>query len=151
MPTNNASRFFLIAAILIVAAWCIYPGMFRGHMQPDLHPGIDMVGGTSLLYEIKAPEGGTAAVRTNLAEEVMNALKKRVDPDGVRNLIWRPQGSTRLEIQMPLTKNAGESSNKRKAFAAAQADLERTNVRASEVIYAVESLKADIRRTQLDK
>jgi len=32
----------------------------------------------------------------------MDALKRRVDPNGLRNLVWRPEGGTRLEIQMPL-------------------------------------------------
>ena len=77
----------------------------------------DMVGGTSLLYEIKPPEGITPGA--DLANDVATSLKKRVDPDGVRNLIWRPQGSTRLEIQMPLTKQSGEASAKRAAFAEA--------------------------------
>jgi len=58
------------------------------------------------LYEIKVPEGGGSAQGANLADQVMEALKKRVDPDGVRNLVWRPQGNTRLEIQMPLTRTS---------------------------------------------
>src|SRR5688500_11751776 len=133
MPTNYSSRIFWISLVLFVAIWSIFPGMFKGRLKPDLKPGIDMVGGTSLLYEIKAPEGGSA-VRGTLVEDVMAALKKRVDPDGVRNLIWRPQGATRLEIQMPLTATSGQSQEKRKAFADAQAKLEETNVRTAEVI-----------------
>src|SRR5687768_13903559 len=136
MPTNYANRFLTIALILFVALWCIFPGMFKGRFKPDLKPGIDMVGGTSLLYEIKIPEG-TAATSSNLVTEVMTALKKRVDPDGVRNLIWRPQGSTRLEIQMPLTSTAGQSQKLRAAFGEAQAKLEDTNVRVGEVLRAV--------------
>jgi SecD/SecF fusion protein len=150
MPTNYSSRFTLIAAIIVVALWCIYPGAFKGNFKPDLKPGIDMVGGTSLLYEIKIPEG-TAAGKTNLIEEVMASLKKRVDPEGVRNLIWRPQGATRLEIQMPMTAQAGESAGKRAAFSAAQEKLEQTNVRTGEVLRAVEKLKGDERRAALDK
>src|SRR5829696_4220181 len=110
MPTNYSSRILLIAAILFVAFWSIFPGLFKGRLKPDLKPGIDMVGGTSLLYEIKSQDGGPSS--GHLAEEVMSALKKRVDPDGQRNLIWRPQGNERLEIQMPLTANSGESKKK---------------------------------------
>jgi hypothetical protein len=109
-----------------------------------------MVGGTSLLYEVKLPNDSTAS-NANLAEEVMGALKKRVDPDGVRNLIWRPQGATRLEIQMPLNRTTGDSKSKRDAFAAAQEQLEKTNVRSSEVLRAVEKLSGDERRKLLDE
>lgn len=150
MPTNYTGRFTLIALILIAALWCIFPGAQRGDFHANLKPGIDMVGGTSLLYEVKLPNDSTAS-NANLAEEVMGALKKRVDPDGVRNLIWRPQGATRLEIQMPLTRTTGDSKAKRDAFAAAQEQLEKTNVRSSEVLRAVEKLSGDERKEVLNE
>ena len=118
MPTNYTSRFILIGVILFAALISIFPGSFKGDFRPDLKPGIDMVGGTSLLYEIKQPEGGGPATG-KLAEDVATALKKRVDPDGVRNLIWRPQGNSRLEIQMPANPKAAGATDRRKAFAAA--------------------------------
>src|SRR4051795_1788862 len=144
MPTNTTGRFILILIILIGSLWCIFPGMHKANFTPNLHPGIDMVGGTSLLYEIKVPEGGAASSGT-LAEDVMKALKKRVDPEGVRNLIWRPQGNTRLEIQMPATKGSGNSAAKRQAFADAQRKLEATNVRSAIVLDAITKLTGDAR------
>src|SRR5215212_5926248 len=128
MPTNYTQRFILIGTIMLVALWCIFPGAHKGDFAHNLKPGIDMGGGTSLLYEIKQPEGG-GPVTGKLAEDVATALKKRVDPDGVRNLIWRPQGNTRLEIQMPANTKAGNAAGVRKAFAAAQAKVNDTNVR----------------------
>lgn len=150
MQTNYTSRFLLIAVVLLVALWSIFPGMFKGKFDADLKPGIDMVGGTSLLYEIKVPQG-TASASGNLAEDVMKSLKRRVDPEGVRNLIWRPQGATRLEIQMPLNRQAAESEPKRLAFAKAQEDLEKTNVRSAEVLRAVEKMTGDARRDALNQ
>src|SRR5688572_4104454 len=149
MPTNYASRIFWISVVVFVAIWSIFPGMFKGELRPDLKPGIDMVGGTSLLYEIKSQDGGPGSGR--LAEEVMSALKKRVDPDGQRNLVWRPQGNERLEIQMPLTANSGESKLKRQAYADAQRKLEQTNVRSAQVLAAVETMSGDARRTRLNQ
>jgi len=144
MPTNISGRVTVSLAVLLLALWAIFPS---GNLKrPDLKPGIDMVGGTSLLYEIKAPEGEYAP---DLAERVMEALKKRVDPDGVRNLIWRPQGSTRLEIQMPLTNKSEQAKARRAAFAAAQKALEDTNVRPGEVLYAVQELKGTERAEKL--
>src|SRR5437588_10921899 len=110
MLTQFTGRVTLIAAIILGALWMIFP---RGDVRhPNLKPGIDMVGGTSLLYEIKQPAGGWHGAKS-LAEEVMESLKKRVDPQGVRNLIWRPQGNTRIEIQMPAGEGTGPSSSKR--------------------------------------
>src|SRR5437588_3876978 len=134
MPHKYTCRVVLVAAILLAAIWSIFP---NGDLRnPNLKPGIDMVGGTSLLYEIKQPPGGYHGPKT-LAEEVMESLKKRVDPDGVRNLIWRPQGNTRIEIQMPAGKGTGTSAEKRKAFADAQRRLEASNVRTAVVLDAI--------------
>ena len=46
---------------------------------------------------------------TSLAEQTLEALKKRVDPDGVRNLVWRPIGSDEIEIQMPLAPHSEDA------------------------------------------
>src|SRR5262245_60950760 len=116
MPTNISGRVTLILVVLWASLSLIFPSVPPSlfwffhptqpiSLVPDLKPGIDMVGGTSLVYEIKAPEQGHVG---NLAEQVMQSLKKRVDPDGVRNLIWRPQGNTRLEIQMPTSSRGKE-------------------------------------------
>lgn len=156
MPTNYPTRIFIILAVLIISLIAIFPpaSMFDQNLtfgeKLGLKPGIDMVGGTSLLYEIQEPEGGYHGQHT-LAEDVMTALKKRVDPNGVRNLIWRPTGSNRLEIQMPTAKGAEQSKGKREAFAKAQADLEATNVRVGDVIRAVEKLTGDARRNKLNE
>lgn len=146
MPTNLSGRFTLIAVVLLTALWAIFPGAPKGRVKPDLKPGIDMVGGTSLLYEIKAAPGSHSG---NLAEQVMEALKKRVDPSGTRNLIWRPQGN-RLEIQMPLSANAGQAKDKREAYAAAQRELDALDVRLPVVLDAVKNLSGDARRDRLN-
>ncbi|HEV2292901.1 MAG TPA: protein translocase subunit SecD [Tepidisphaeraceae bacterium] len=147
MPTNYSGRVITIVVVLLAALWAIFPSF--NPKRPDLKPGIDMVGGTSLLYEIDPPEGGQYT--ENLAEQVAASLKKRVDPDGVRNLIWRPQGNTRLEIQMPLTQQSGEAETARKAFAAAQRQLEATNARVGAVLDAVEKRKGDERRAAFER
>jgi SecD/SecF fusion protein len=147
MPTNYSGRVITIIVVLLAALWAIFPSF--NPKRPDLKPGIDMVGGTSLLYEIQAPGGGQYT--ENLAEQVAASLKKRVDPDGVRNLIWRPQGNSRLEIQMPLTKTSGEAEKARTAFAEAQRQLEATNVRPGAVLDAVEKKKGDDRRAAFER
>ncbi len=115
----------------------------------NLKPGIDMVGGTSLVYEIKKPEG--VRLTGKLASDVAEALKKRVDPNGVRNLVWRPQGDIRLEIQMPLSPDAKNASEQRRQvreqMIAADDALKATNVSADAVIDAIEGKNG---KTQAD-
>ena len=149
MPQKYANRVILILVVLVLAVYAIipFPSLFDRSLpwgkKLALRPGIDMAGGTKLVYEIKAPEGGA---EPNLAERVMDSLKKRVDPDGTRNLIWRPQSGNRLEIQMPLSANSEAAQKARVDFSAAQAAMDKTNVRRSDVIRAVEKLSSDARR-----
>src|SRR5712671_5031182 len=95
---NHTTRFAVIVAVLIVALYMIFPQPQK-LFDPDLHlwektnlkPGLDMVGGTSLTYEIHPATGTVAA--PDLAVKTMEALKKRIDPNGTRNLVWRPEGA----------------------------------------------------------
>ena len=151
MPQNYSGRILLILAVVLAALWAMFPQpakLFRSDLswgqKIALKPGIDMQGGTSLLYDIKPPEGqdAEAAAQTTykggLAEEVMGALKKRIDPQGVRNLVWRPHGDTRLEIQMPATPESQAADVLGEQLSKAREALEQTNVTVGEVIAAVE-------------
>jgi len=100
-------KFALIALIVVFALIQLYP--------PDksLKPGLDLAGGTSLIYEIDT-SGLAGQDLGELSDKMITVLKRRVDPDGVRNLIWRPLGNTRFEIQMPLASK--EARQKRQAY-----------------------------------
>ncbi len=148
MPTNYTNRVIFILATIWVSLSAIYPrvpgSLFwffnpRGEIsfQDNLKPGIDMVGGTSLIYEIKQPEGSMPDKQ--LSENVASALKKRVDPQGVRNLIWRPQGSTRLEIQMPASRQNEKAAAAQQTYIGAKKALESTNIRIGSVLNDLET------------
>ena len=87
------TKLIFILCILALGFYYIFP------WGEKLKGGIDLVGGTSLLYEID-----TSGLKDTYgaAEEVVKVLRRRVDPDNVRNLIWRTVGNTRIEILMPL-------------------------------------------------
>ena len=160
MPIRYTGRVLTILAVLYVALVAIYPRAPFSIVLPiqdqpmtlknNLRPGIDMVGGTSLVYEIQAAEGGQAGARGNLAQEVAKTLKRRVDPSGVRNLIWRPQGDTRLEIQMPLTGDSKTAEAVRAKYLAAQQQLDGFNVAPAQVVRLAENLTGEERTKQLD-
>lgn len=159
MPSNLFGRTMVILAVTLIALWALFPTAPKAllspfmdveyTLRPNLRPGIDMVGGTSLTYEIRAPQG--AFDTDNLAAEVAAILKRRVDPQGVRNLIWRPQGNTRLEIQMPLTRRSGQASAARQQFSEAQRILERTNVRPGQVLAAIQTFQGEQRLQRLEE
>ena len=61
-----------------------------------------LAGGTSLLYELdlSKTESQTNDQTSELANRVVAVLKKRVDPYGQKNLIWRVIAGKRIQIQM---------------------------------------------------
>jgi len=95
MGKNLTPKFILIIVLLVVALWTLYP--------PDrtLKPGIDLAGGTSIIYEIDT-QGLTEGQKRDLSQNMITVLRRRIDPANIQNLIWRPQGNSRFEIQMPL-------------------------------------------------
>jgi SecD/SecF fusion protein len=94
---KNLVRFGLVATIILVifAAVELYPP------SEKMKPGIDLAGGTSLIYEIDTT-GLESTEIDNLAQRLAPILLKRIDPGNIQNIIMRPQGDTRLEIQVPL-------------------------------------------------
>ena len=91
---NRLIKWLVIIAMVVVSLAVLYPS------NEKLKGGIDLVGGTSLLFEIDTT-GLDASMQRDLASKVMRVLKERVDPKGQMNLEWRPVGNTRLEIRMP--------------------------------------------------
>src|SRR5262245_4827605 len=63
--------------------------------REKLKPGIDLSGGTILVYEaVNLPS-------TFKMDELIASLKHRVDPEGVREIPIRQIGNNRLEIILP--------------------------------------------------
>jgi SecD/SecF fusion protein len=120
-----AWKFALIAIVIVLGVVWLYPP------GEKLKPGLDLAGGTSLIYEIDTSEMKGEDTR-GLSENMITVLKRRVDPKGVRNLIWRPLGNTRFEIQMPLA--SAEARAAREAYENALSELLSKNINIPRVI-----------------
>jgi len=119
MVKNLVWKFVLIIVLVVVAGWTLYPP------TKTLKPGIDLAGGTSLIYEIDTHGLGEAET-AKLAERMIYVLRRRIDPSNILNLVWRPQGNTRFEIQMPLA--SVEARQKRQYYEKALDELLAENV-----------------------
>src|SRR5690349_13203870 len=85
------SKFGIIAICTTAMLFALWPP------KEKLKPGIDLSGGTILVYEV---------VKQNLPasfnmDELIASLKHRVDPEGVREIPIRNIGSNRIEIILP--------------------------------------------------
>lgn len=126
-----------IIALTLLCLWQIYPPKSR------LKPGIDIAGGTSLLYEIDTT-GMQEWQKRQASEEMIRVLQQRIDPDNQMNLIWRPQGSNRIEIQMPLASE--EMRKNRKLYQELKTELEEGNIPRAAVEHALKR-----RPTEMDQ
>ena len=109
---NVNQRLFIVGVVLIIGLVLIYPP------SEKLRPGLDIAGGTSLIFEVDTTGAENVA---DLAERVKTLLQKRVDPSGVYNLVWRVQGRNRIEVQMPLPPK--DAKARREAYSKALDEL----------------------------
>lgn len=139
---GNETRLWKWGVIVVLTALAIlalYPP------QDRLKPGIDLAGGSVLIYEIDTA-GMDDREKSGLAERVMNILKARVDPNSQFNLVWRPIGDNRLEIQMPRPPEVAKE--RRDRYEAALAKLRELNVSRTALEQAL-SASGDARATAL--
>jgi SecD/SecF fusion protein len=129
MSKNLTAKTILILALIALAAWTLYPP------SSTLKPGIDLAGGTSLIYAIDTT-GLRSDETKDMAERMIITLRRRIDPANMQNLIWRPQGSTRFEIQMPLASK--ETRQKRLQYKEALDTLLAKNVNVASVLRALQ-------------
>ncbi len=128
-----------IVVVLVLCALMLYPP------QRKLKPGLDLAGGTTLVYQVDVPEKMDA--RTAV-DQVIASLKKRVDPQGIRNLIWRRLAGNRFEIQMAL---ASEETKKRRKAYLAELDILTEENFTQRHLNRLLQLPTEIRQTELAK
>jgi SecD/SecF fusion protein len=128
---NKSNLWLKLGGVVLLCLLCVY---YLYPIHRSLKLGIDLNGGYSLLYEID-DTGLRDFEKANLANQVIDVLKKRVDPDNVRNLVWRPIGTNRIEIQMPLS--SPEILERRAKFDATRKQLEQTNLTVANLYAAL--------------
>jgi SecD/SecF fusion protein len=140
MKPNLFTRFAIIIVVIILAVTALKFKPLRG--------GIDLVGGTDLLYELDLSDHAGVDAR-ELAQRVVDTLKQRIDPQGVKNLIWRVvDNGKRIEIQMP--DPPANVKKAREAYNQAVEALTATNLDGA-LINAYLHESADARKQDLDR
>ena len=124
-------KIVIVGALVALAFVSVYP------LNQKIKYGIDLYGGYSLLYEID-DTGLSGAEKADLADRVMKVLRERVDPKGVYNLVWRPVGHNRLEIQMPRPSEVVQKA--RADYEKYQGEIRATVLRQSTVLRALSRL-----------
>jgi protein-export membrane protein SecD/preprotein translocase SecF subunit len=75
-------------------------GKPSSHWVTRIPLGLDLKGGSELLYKIRTAEM-SAADRKDIVARTIEVIRRRVDPDGRMELDIRPRGEERFYIQLP--------------------------------------------------
>ncbi|MBX2852507.1 MAG: protein translocase subunit SecD [Phycisphaeraceae bacterium] len=127
-------RVSLIAAVMFGAVALLWvPGVYGP--EDRLKPGIDLAGGTRLVYDVVIPDSN--ANRSTVIEETIAILSDRVDPNGTRNLVWKEVAGNRIEVQMASAPSKVREA--RKAFDDAMDQLKRGNLTQGELDRALKA------------
>ena len=87
------SKLSLICVIVLLCVYSVVP--------PDqkIRLGKDLRGGVSLVYAVNVPDDANSE---QVIAQVIEVLKRRVNPNGVLDITFQPQGANRMEVVMPL-------------------------------------------------
>ena len=121
-----------VSLIVVMTAglmWSVWP------LNKSLRLGKDLRGGVSLVYSVKIPASANSEA---VLKQVIDVLKQRVNPTGVLDISFVPQGRDRIEVVMPLP--GDDIRLKQVSFRQTLADLvKRSGIDAGELNQALEA------------
>lgn len=100
---SRKSAIILLISILLIGLLA-YSGLFGVNLGDyriktfgsNIDKGLDLVGGTSLLMEIKDEN-----VDTSVVDRTIDLIKLRIDPEGVKEVIVSKEGENRIRVEIP--------------------------------------------------
>src|SRR5438105_1758253 len=88
-----------VAIACVVVGWALY-NYQRDEGDPRFRLGVDLVGGTQLVYQVVPPKNDPNSLKL---DDLAAALKRRIDPNDLYNVTIRPVPGDppRVEIILP--------------------------------------------------
>lgn len=69
--------------------------------QDAISYGIDLAGGTNLVYELDESQAGEEKIDSALMERMVAAVTRRINPAGTKEIVVRRVGQKRIEVILP--------------------------------------------------
>ena len=101
MARRNWFVFFIIMIIFAAALWVILPIDSERFGRQGMRLGLDLVGGSHLVYQAQFPEGSTADDRTKNLDRALITIQNRIDKYGVTEPVIQKQEGDRILVQLP--------------------------------------------------
>lgn len=102
---DYAGKLTLIAFTIIFSLSPFLNELTRGRSWQDaLDLGIDLAGGTNLVYELGAKQDDQEDTSDVLMQKMVAAVTRRINPSGTKEIVVRQVGRDRIEVIVPGTK-----------------------------------------------
>ena len=108
-PKGNTLSLIIIGLIVIAGLVVLIPYKTPGLDREGFRQGLDIKGGTHLVYEAIPPEG--EAVTDSQMEGVISIIRRRVDAFGVSEPIVQRVGDDRIMVQIPGIKDVEQAKS----------------------------------------
>lgn len=103
MKRKDWIRFLVIIAVILVSLWFLYPP------GEKIKLGLDLQGGSELLLQADIPPGTKPEDVNDIMDRVVTIINNRVNQYGMTNPVITRQGTNRVLVQLPGTRNIEEA------------------------------------------
>ncbi len=101
MTRRTATTFGVILALFVLALLVVVP-IDQGILgRKGLHLGLDLVGGSHLVYQAQFPEGAAGDEKARSMDRALITIQRRIDKYGVTEPIIQEQEGGRILVQLP--------------------------------------------------
>lgn len=103
----DTRQFKTLIVILVVLALAVVNPLYRNSKKMDIITlGLDLKGGADILLRAAPPEG--QKVTQDQMTGAIEVVRRRIDPNGVRELLLQQVGPDRITLQVPGVKDKAE-------------------------------------------
>ncbi|MFC2122989.1 protein translocase subunit SecD [Bacteroidota bacterium] len=101
MARRNWIVFSIIVIIFAAALWVLLPIDSERFGRQGMRLGLDLVGGSHLVYQAQFPEGATADDKAKNLDRALITIQNRIDKYGVTEPVIQKQEGDRILVQLP--------------------------------------------------
>ena len=93
---------FVLTALVLIFAFAICALIYPLFGRKDMRLGLDLIGGSHLVYQAEFPKDATAEDKARSMERALQTIQRRIDKYGVTEpIIQKQEGEERILVQLP--------------------------------------------------
>jgi len=97
----HRKNLLVLIIVLLLFAFSICALIYPLFGRQEMRLGLDLVGGSHLLYQARFPEGATAEEKTRSMDRALETIRTRIDKYGVTEPIIQKLEGERILVQLP--------------------------------------------------